>query len=240
MQGKAYRFDEIARIKVGTTFRKKLPYANTDISAIQIQDVNDGFINYNTVYTIEKPSSGKLYYLQDNDIILPARGRIKTPAIIHTQGRKLLATSQFLVITPNPDKVLPAFLYHTMSTVLFLEKLQVIQKGRSIKLISKSELSQLLFHIPPLALQENILTGIDQLNNLKAEISAIDSTISHLLLTLERPFTLSITQELAESCKLVRRASNKLNHTTTSSEILCPINPFGSLSITTPALETIN
>ena len=165
---------EIVTIKSGVFAKSD---ANPDVYYIQATDFNsqlDWKDNLNPVLT----SSPKLknHFLRKGDILFAAKGKDFFAVVYDGKYQPAVASSTFLVMQVQTDKVKPAFLAWYLNHPKIQTLLSGFAKGTAIKSINISILQNIEIFIPDYAKQITIL----ELFNLQKREKFLQAEISKL------------------------------------------------------------
>ncbi|KZZ46929.1 restriction endonuclease subunit S [Thalassolituus sp. HI0120] len=163
---------EIANIRTGFTFRGKIeevPKGNAHILQIKdarIQKDESGSDIINATHLPQINWEGKNNALVDQGtVLLPSRGGYFRSSVLTGEESTLplVASSQFILISPATDEVLSEFLCWSLNQPRMQRYLEEIaSQGSSIPMLSTSAAKELKIEIPNIETQYKIL----QLNKL--------------------------------------------------------------------------
>lgn len=168
---------EIADIQTGLTLRgadaSRHDPAGTH-QLIRIGDLSDDGRLHATEPNLVSldPATAARFALRPNDVLLAARGTRMTAAIFEGTFPAVVG-SQFLVIRPHPEAVLPTYLHWFLNLSYTQENLNTRARGTYVRSLPASSLGELEIPLPPLPRQRAI-----------AELHALRLHEKHLMLTL--------------------------------------------------------
>ena len=149
------------------------------LAYIRIGDLTDGKISSDGIKIIQIPrlELEKLskFFVKTDDILLSIQGTIGKLAIVANMDKNMYPSPQLLVIRAKSHKILPKFLYQTLTSNTFQEQLARNTSGQFISRISHKLVGDL--KIP-------ILSN-NQQQELVNEISELEKKISNLKTRLE-------------------------------------------------------
>ena len=168
---------EIADIQAGLTLRgadaSRHDPAGTH-QLIRIGDLSDDGRLHATEPNLVSldPATAARFALRPNDVLLAARGTRMTAAIFEGTFPAVVG-SQFLVIRPHLEAVLPTYLHWFLNLSYTQENLNTRARGTYVRSLPASSLGELEIPLPPLPRQRAI-----------AELHALRLHEKHLMLTL--------------------------------------------------------
>ena len=157
--------NKIATIRSGYTFRgavKEKP--SSGVRMLQIKDVrNEDIVNIDKLIEIDWQGKEQLPILQENEIVVIARGLDNTAALM-TQTSNVIPSNQLLIISIKAQSVLPQYLCWYLNRRGTQAQLKNMHMGTSIPSLSKKELGALPISVPDLQTQQKIIE-LDKLND---------------------------------------------------------------------------
>ncbi len=82
-----------------------------------------------------------------------------------------ICSTGFCVLRANPLKVLPKWIYYNVSTSDFYNHISVFEKGTSYPAISDRDVKNYKIPLPPLEVQEHVVSILDKFDYLLNDIS---------------------------------------------------------------------
>ena len=111
--------------------------------------------------------------VKNRDVIFgTTRPMLNRFAVIDQEFDGQIASTGFVVLRPNENKILSKFLYFSLTTVNFMNYVEQNQKGAGYPAISDSVVKSYQIPIPPLAIQAEIVRILDTFTALTAELTA--------------------------------------------------------------------
>lgn len=158
---------EIAEIRTGFTFRGKIKEAEKgNAHILQIKDVrqHQDENGNDLIYGSKLPQiiwEGKSKaFVEPGTVLLPSRGGYFRSAYLPNDNGDcpIVASSQFILISPTSTKVSPEFLCWSLNRPRMQRYLEEIaSQGSSISMLSTSTAKELKLEIPSLETQHKIL-----------------------------------------------------------------------------------
>lgn len=180
-----FRNSEVRRVTLGdyaTIFRgKAVPSSliadDGNIGIVNIADITDLGIEYDELdkYPDDERKIAR-YLLQNDDVLISARGTKIKVAVFHVQDFPCIASSNLIVIRPDAKldgTYLKLFLESTVGTKM----LKSLQRGASIMNINYSDVPGLEIPLPPIEKQRQIAVNyIFQLSSYQQSIRLAEVT----------------------------------------------------------------
>lgn len=163
---------DIAEIRTGFTFRGEVRQSpGSGLYLLQIAEIKNGVIDNSAgLPEIEWPGSNAPPILQDNDIVLVARG-IHNRAAIFKGDTQVVPSNQVMVVVNRSQKFLPEFLCWQLNYRATQKQLMESRGGTSIPSINKNALQAIRIPSLPREIQQKILAlealGQSEINTLK-------------------------------------------------------------------------
>lgn len=157
---------EIANIRTGFTFRGKIEEVSEgtahllQIKDARIQKDQSGSDNINTATLPKINWDGKQNaYVEPGTVLLPSRGGyFRSSVFTGGNALPLIASSQFILITPTSDKVTPEFLCWSLNRPVIQRYLEEIaSQGSNISMLSTATAKELKIEVPSINTQHKIL-----------------------------------------------------------------------------------
>jgi len=162
------KLQEIAEIQFGFYAKPKEKGNVSYLQAKQFDELGNLTGIIDTFLKIDQKNESNV--LNDGDVLLVSKG-MRNFAWTYTKALgPAIASSIFFVIKPDTTKVLPDFLTTLFNMQQTQAYFQTLSAGSSIPSIRKSELSEFTFSLPPLPVQQKIVS-IKQLHYKDIELS---------------------------------------------------------------------
>lgn len=140
-----------------------LGHENGDVKLIQSSDIVSGNIsNRSPGQKISKEQIANGDYLQEGDVLFPAKGIKNEPYVVKVTDLPAVASSTFFVIKIKTAKVLPGYLAWYLRLRDVQHCLGILAEGSTIPSISIREFRAMKLRVPPIRIQKRILE-LDQL-----------------------------------------------------------------------------
>lgn len=152
MPTQLFKLSELADIRSGYTFRGALEHdPSGDVRVLQIKDLRQqAAIDPATLIAITWEARTAAPLLEQGDIVVIARGDKNTAALYRAEQR-IVATSQFFIVSPKTTRVLPEYLCWLINLPQSQRSLE--RSGSSIQAISKASLMNMPIPLPLLETQ---------------------------------------------------------------------------------------
>lgn len=166
-----------SEIFAGYTFRNKLITSTKEnYQVINPKDINSHIkqIDYASLFTISKFSGPKKYFLQDQDILLVARGNT-TDAVLYekkTDNRPTIAAGALIVIRVMPDYLDPGYVAWYLNLSDSQANFKRSQVGTTVQSLPISAVHEFKIPVPPLTKQQ-IFGKLHVLLQQEAQLSRI-------------------------------------------------------------------
>lgn len=162
------KLQEIAEIQFGFYAKPKEKGNAAYLQAKQFDELGNLYYTIDNFLKIDQKNEANV--LNDGDVLLVSKG-LRNFAWTYSKAiGPAIASSIFFVIKPNRAIVLPDFLTTLFNMQQTQSYFQTLSAGSSIHSIRKSELSEFSFTLPPLSMQEKIVS-IKQLHYKDIELS---------------------------------------------------------------------
>ena len=172
---KICKFPDVVFIQEGPGIRK-YEYEENGYPMINVRCVQDGHIDMSK----SKAAKGKLatgkwkhFQIQAGDILFTISGTIGRSAIVKESDLPLLMNTSVVRFRPTTDDLASRFLYYSVRTKSFIEKLKADSTGTAIKNVGPTHIKRLEISYPPLPEQERIVAILDE------AFEAIDTAIAN-------------------------------------------------------------
>lgn len=155
---------DIAEIFRGKTVTKKDPTGN--IGVVNISNIGEYDIGYDGLEHLdEEERKITNYLLKEGDILIPARGTAIRTAIFHEQSYPCIASSNVIVIRPEPKMLNSTYLKLFLDSPLGEKMISGVQQGITIINISYKDLKALEIPLP--SIEEQQQKADEYINELK-------------------------------------------------------------------------
>lgn len=156
------RLSEIAELKIGFQSREGIRFdPSGSHQLIQARDVNDrDEIKWSGLMRINPTGASSKNELLQNDILFLARGEANFSILIEREADPVLAANTFYIIRVVQPVVMPQFVCWWLNQVPAQEYIKLHKNVGTISFISVSKLSNLEIPIPPIEIQNKIVTLI--------------------------------------------------------------------------------
>lgn len=155
---------QLASLRTGYTFRGKAvePFEEGKVAVLQPKDIAEGRLGTSlagvTEYEINHLPTHRL---EPGDILIANKG-VKFNTFLYTGSpANAVATSALFVITAHAGKILPAYLNWYLNQLPAKDYLAANASGSTIPSITKSVLTRMEVHVPPMVIQEQIVEFIE-------------------------------------------------------------------------------
>ncbi|BFL75947.1 hypothetical protein DN0046_03490 [Finegoldia magna] len=140
-----------------------------DLSSIDRQ--YNSILETNLVNKNNAPSRAR-QLIKEKDILFgTTRPLLKRYYFVEEEYDGQLCSTGFCVLRANEEKILPKWIYYNIMTSKFLEFVKMNEKGTSYPAISDFNVKQFKIPVPPLAVQEHVVSILDKFDELINDIS---------------------------------------------------------------------
>jgi hypothetical protein len=153
------RLRDIADFRTGYLFRGKVkddPAGN--VRVVQIKDVDAArkidVTGLDRVH-IDKPTP---YQVEAGDVLFLGRGHRLYATVLPKVDPGTIATGYFFILRPKTQLVSPEFLAWSLNDSVFQEALRPYHRGSHVPMVSRSDVEEIRINLPPLDVQQQILT----------------------------------------------------------------------------------
>ncbi len=174
-----YQKSEVRKITIGDVaeiFRGKSitnKEVTGSIGVVNISNIREYDIDYENLDRFEEEERKySNYLLRKGDLLLPARGTAIRTAVFNEQNYPCIASSNVIVIRPDPKLLNSTFLKLFLDSPLGVKMLHSMQQGNTIINISYKDLNGLEIPLPTIDEQLN------KANEYNAELSIYRETIA--------------------------------------------------------------
>ena len=142
---------DVAEIFRGKSVTKKDPTGN--IGVVNISNIGEYDIDYDSLDHLDEEERKVMnYLLKEGDVLIPARGTAIRTAIFHEQSYPCIASSNVIVIRPEPKMLNSTYLKLFLDSPLGEKMINGVQQGITIINISYKDLKSL--EIPLASIEE--------------------------------------------------------------------------------------
>lgn len=154
---------KIADIQMGYPFRSGLDRTdNGNVLVIQMKDIDEGSrLQTSDLIPVDLPRLKDGHQVQKGDLLFRSRGRANTAALIDVQLDLAVAAAPLLLLRPNPEKVLPAYLAWYINQPQAQAYLERQASGTISRMINKKAVADMPIDLPPLNRQKQIAALAD-------------------------------------------------------------------------------
>lgn len=161
-------FGDIARIRLGYTFRGKIEEVSSEEGNAHIVQIKDTRKIWDETQSMPIAADQLPYiqwdgkssaFIEPGSVLLPARGGFfRASLFVDSESSKypVIATSQFLILQPVPT-VLPEFLCWSLNQSRTQYELSEASQGTNIQMLGVATVEQLKLSIPSIDVQRNVL-----------------------------------------------------------------------------------
>lgn len=176
------KLSEIAEIRSGYQFREKVEHDPSGwVPVIQIKDLTDDFQLRTDELIRVAMERTEPYLVGQGDVLFLARGHRLGAAAVTEPLAGTIATGYFFILHPA-GHVRAGYLAWTINQQEFQERMRPFVRGSHIPLITKGDLQELAVEVPPLEVQDRIVS-LDELyrreRRLVAEIQSKRAELIH-------------------------------------------------------------
>jgi restriction endonuclease S subunit len=144
---------DIAEIFRGKSVTKKDPTGN--IGVVNISNIGEYDIDYDGLDHLDEEERRVMnYLLKEGDVLIPARGTAIRTAIFHEQSYPCIASSNVIVIRPDPKMLNSTYLKLFLDSPLGEKMINGVQQGITIINISYKDLKSLEIPLPSIEQQQ--------------------------------------------------------------------------------------
>ena len=154
---------QFAEVRTGYQFRGKVvPDDQGNVDVIQIKNVDDRLeivtpeidTSRLTRVTIDKPER---HLVGASDVLFMARGVRRYGIVVPELRRETVAASQFFVLKPNKDYVLPGYFAWALNQPAFQQQLEYFQVGSHMSLVPLKDFKTCEVDLPDIKTQQQIV-----------------------------------------------------------------------------------
>ena len=175
----------VAEVFRGKAVTKKDPAG--DIGVVNISNIGEYEIDYSGLEHLqEEERKVSNYLLQEGDVVLPARGTAIRTAVFHEQGYPCIASSNLIVIRPNPKMLDSVYLKIFLDSPIGNTMISSAQQGAGVMNISYKDLRVLEVPIPPMETQQAVTKEyLEELQNYRETVAAAERRWTEVLTRLQ-------------------------------------------------------
>ena len=173
-EGVVYKeLGEMTKILNGYAFKSN-KYTSSGIRVIRISDVQKGKMSDKDLkyYPIEMMDEFKSYILKENDLVMSLTGNVGRVAMISERHLPAGLNQRVACIRTKNKEILTRFLFHFFDQNQFEIDAMTNATGGGQKNMSTTWLAKYMIPIPPLPVQQEIVTILDTFTELEAELEA--------------------------------------------------------------------
>lgn len=150
----------VSSIVPGHPFRGSIPMSNdSGIKVVQMKDLREnGQVDWAETLEVSIESKKTPDWLSDGDILFAARSTRNIASLIENCPPNVLAAPYFYVLRINHKKVLSKFLVWQLNQKPLQKYFQRESEGSITKSIKKSALEEAEIAIPPIDIQQKIIS----------------------------------------------------------------------------------
>jgi len=187
---------EMVRLEDLITKTKQMNPENTpdgEFKYIDVSGINRETLtisDYKSYVGKDAPSRARKLVETGDVIFATVRPTLKRVALIDENFHGEICSTAFCVLRARRERVLPPFIYHTVSRESFIDGLGKIQRGASYPAVTDTDVKRQKIPLPPLNEQEQIvetLTFIDNKTNAeefkRRSLDTLFKTLLSLLMT---------------------------------------------------------
>ena len=147
-------------------------YTDSGVAVWEIPQINNFFATKPTHYlTEEKARQLDAYSLRPGDIAMSRKGNVGKCAVFPASFEAGIIHSDVLRIRVDNRRVLPIFLMHQLHySGAVKHQIELVSSGAIMAGINVTKLKQIFVHIPPLELQEQYVTFVEQTDKSKLAV----------------------------------------------------------------------
>jgi restriction endonuclease S subunit len=151
--------NHIAEIRPGYPFRGKVEHAaEGQYRVVQIKDITPGDrVSFDNLVRTDLPNVKSGFVLRPGDVLFISRGMRSRAALFEGSVDPVIVGSQFFIVQPKPETILPEFLAWYINQEPAQQYLEKAAVGTNVRLITKDVLGQMPVPLPPLATQHRIV-----------------------------------------------------------------------------------
>ena len=148
-------------------------------------DINEGAISYESLTNIVDGKKYDKYVLSDGDVVLTNKSSKVKIAVVHTMGKKIIATGSMLIITPKKDILNSIYLKMFFESTKGRRILNKIQKGSITNTLTIEDLEAIYISCPDIEVQNE---KVENYKQLQIEYDFIKKQMESLQLEIQKVF----------------------------------------------------
>ncbi len=164
---------EVSRILNGYSFKSD-KYVENGIRVIRISDVQKGKISDKDLkyYDIALVDELRNFILKEGDLVMSLTGNVGRVAMLSKQHLPAGLNQRVACVRPKNNRVLVRYLFHYLNQDCFEKEAMNNSTGGGQKNLSTTWLNKFMIPIPPLPIQQEIVTILDTFTALDASLQA--------------------------------------------------------------------
>lgn len=164
---------EVSRILNGYSFKSD-KYVENGIRVIRISDVQKGKISDKDLkyYDIALVDELRNFILKEGDLVMSLTGNVGRVAMLSKQHLPAGLNQRVACVRPKNNRVLVRYLFHYLNQDCFEKEAMNNSTGGGQKNLSTTWLNKFMIPIPPLPIQQEIVTILDTFTTLDASLQA--------------------------------------------------------------------
>lgn len=157
------KLKDVAKIRAGYAFRKKIEHVESGVRVIQMKDVSMRFgLNTAEISRTTLPGREPAMWCEDGDILLLARGNNNFAVLVRGTGNeKTVCSPHFFHIRLTDPKFKPEFLVWLINQPPLQDYLDENSQGKSIKNVSRGVLENMPL-IEPRGVQQSSIMKLQK------------------------------------------------------------------------------
>lgn len=156
----------VESIDTGFQFRGRVePDAKGNVAVLQVKDLKDGDrararARADELVNVRIEKDIGPYRVRPGDVLFLSRGhRLFAVAMVEVFG-DIIVPNYFYILRPKPT-VVPSYLAWFINSAKAQAQLKLVHKGTHMPIVAKSDFSQLQIDLPPLDVQQAVVTVDD-------------------------------------------------------------------------------
>lgn len=179
------KLEDIAILRTGITLRQKVrPDKKGDAYLVQMRDIVDNFRGLELSIKIDGSKFSTKHVLQPKDILFVAKGQHNKAILYQGNYQKAFVASMFIVIRPNPKKILAEYLVWYLNEYNAQRQLERYKEGTATTSIGIGSLRLLEIKVPPLEEQKKIIQLIELMDREAELLEQIKEKRTTIITTL--------------------------------------------------------
>ena len=153
--------------------------------AIQLRDISpEGVVDPQRLTRVQLDDLADRYFVRAGDVVFRSRGERNTASALDERLREpALAVLPLMVLRPNRDVVVPAYLAWAINQPPAQRHFDTAARGTNIRMIPRSSLDDLELDIPDIETQRRIV-AIDALAERERELSQLAAETRRKMMSL--------------------------------------------------------